>query len=376
MKPIRVISRYPKSVELKDGMMQRVLDIDDLLSTEFVLEYIHLSFTKNLRFRKLEVPSHNNRRIVTEYKLNAILHIFLLVKLLNESCLVLCHSVMNFVYINLSYIFISTPLVSDIHGAVPEEHIVMQKKLHSRIYLYLESKMFRNSTLVLAVSRSMQSFYSKKYKFLSEDQVIFVPIQSEIADVYAFNRKISRNIGVIYAGGVQAWQNVDLMLSTSLLIKKYNPEWKVSLFFPDQFLELVRNTPIQHAAKIGTANKTELEALYHQSHLGFLLRDDTIVNRVSSPTKLSEYLSFGIIPIVIQPNVGDLEIRGYKYILLDEISRANFLSADYLHEMRVHNMDLYVKNHNYDSASRSQLVKIIRNMINSKANNRVHESHD
>lgn len=369
MKPIRVISRYPRITELKDGMMQRVLDIDDLLSAEFILEYIHLSFTKNLRFRRLEMPSHDGQKTIIEYKMNAILHIFLLIRLLNESCIVLCHSVMNFVYINLPYYFVRTPLISDIHGAVPEEHLMMQKRLHSSIYRYLESRMFSNSAIVLAVSKSMRSFYSKKYKFMSKEKVIFVPIKSEIINIDVKDHATSENIGVIYAGGVQAWQNVDLMLSTSLAIKKCYPEWTVSLFFPDQFIELVQKTTIQHAAKIGTANKTELIALYHKSHLGFLLRDDTIVNRVSSPTKLSEYLSFGIVPIVIQPDVGDLQIRGYRYILLNEISETKSLSVDRINEMRAHNTNLYIENHTYDIASRNRLINIIRNIINSKAKN-------
>ena len=45
-----------------------------------------------------------------------------------------------------------------------------------------------------------------------------------------------------------------------------------------------------------------------------------LFNKVSNPTKLSEYLAFGITPIVLNPDVGDYFAMGYDYITLEDIT--------------------------------------------------------
>ena len=50
-----------------------------------------------------------------------------------------------------------------------------------------------------------------------------------------------------------------------------------------------------------------------------MLRDDSPVNRVSCPTKLVEYLSFGLIPVVRSPHLGDFHRLGYAYVTEEEL---------------------------------------------------------
>ncbi|MGE0906881.1 hypothetical protein AB4M30_16785 [Escherichia coli] len=54
-------------------------------------------------------------------------------------------------------------------------------------------------------------------------------------------------------------------------------------------------------------------------HLGFVLRDDIVVNRVACPTKLIEYLECGVVPVVKSPDIGDFNSLGYSFIKVDEI---------------------------------------------------------
>ena len=51
---------------------------------------------------------------------------------------------------------------------------------------------------------------------------------------------------------------------------------------------------------------------------GLVLRDDSAVNRVACPTKLAEYLYFGLIPVVRSPRLGDFEELGYAYVTEQE----------------------------------------------------------
>ncbi|WP_156123234.1 glycosyltransferase [Deinococcus radiopugnans] len=358
MKPVRVISRYPRDKDLKDGMMQRVFDLDNLLSKRIVVEYIHISFTKNLRLKKFVIENFEGRT-VTEYKLNMFVHFFTLLRFLGESSVVVCHSVMNYAYIYAALLLVRVPLISDIHGAVPEEHIEMGKLKLAKIYSCLERSMFKKSRGVIGVSQAMIDFYKKKYRLLSSIEMFFVPIISSENILVSQNNKLTDNVNVIYAGGTQTWQNVQLMLDNVCVLSKQYPLWKFSFYFPDESLGMMQMAATNLPAQISTASRENLSVEYSKSHLGFLLREDTTVNRVSSPTKLSEYLSFGIIPIVIQPHVGDLTIRQYKYFLLEDLINGKDIDHNEIIAMKIHNLELHKKNHIIDIEFRQRFEEYV-----------------
>lgn len=54
--------------------------------------------------------------------------------------------------------------------------------------------------------------------------------------------------------------------------------------------------------------------------VGFVLRDEHILNSVANPTKLVEYMWCGIIPIVKYEDLGDYSDLGYEYIKYDNIT--------------------------------------------------------
>lgn len=62
-----------------------------------------------------------------------------------------------------------------------------------------------------------------------------------------------------------------------------------------------------------------------------------IVNKVACPTKLIEYLEHGIIPIVLQPEIGDFNKMGYRYILNDDFLEGKIPNHDVLEQMKIEN---------------------------------------
>ncbi|MFA5816684.1 MAG: hypothetical protein WC865_13810, partial [Bacteroidales bacterium] len=69
-----------------------------------------------------------------------------------------------------------------------------------------------------------------------------------------------------------------------------------------------------------SVNPDELESYYELAHYGFILRDDILVNRVANPTKLAEYLQYGIIPVVKLVDIGDYARYEYEYIPYEELN--------------------------------------------------------
>jgi hypothetical protein len=82
---------------------------------------------------------------------------------------------------------------------------------------------------------------------------------------------------------------------------------------------------------------------YPEAILGFVLRDDIAVNNVACPTKISEYLRHGIIPIVYSENIGDFVNLGMKYIRLSDFVEGKIPNAETLEKMRQDNYECLQK---------------------------------
>ena len=87
-------------------------------------------------------------------------------------------------------------------------------------------------------------------------------------------------------------------------------------------------------------DKTELPAAYQRADFGLVLRDDSAVNRVSCPTKLVEYLLFGLIPVVRSPRLGDFHEMDFAYITEDEFRDGFVPDAATREWMAEHNLDI------------------------------------
>ena len=88
---------------------------------------------------------------------------------------------------------------------------------------------------------------------------------------------------------------------------------------------------------IESVSPEQLDGYYQKCHYGFILREDVLVNNVACPTKLVEYLYYGIVPIVLSPNIGDFEALNYDYIYYDQL-------ADSLLPLKSNNNNLIVRN--------------------------------
>lgn len=82
--------------------------------------------------------------------------------------------------------------------------------------------------------------------------------------------------------------------------------------------EIVSKLPNSDSVVVKSVLPKDLNLYYSIAHYGFILRDDIVLNRVAAPTKLIEYLSYGLIPIVKTINIGDSVKMGYEYISYNE----------------------------------------------------------
>jgi hypothetical protein len=145
---------------------------------------------------------------------------------------------------------------------------------------------------------------------------------------------------VIYAGGTQKWQNVPAMLNVIARALDRADWW---MYTPD--IDVMRNAASPEVQAhpnfhVASATRAELNQVYQQCHFGFILRDDMVVNHVSCPTKLIEYLAFGIVPIVDTPNIGDFNTYGMRYVSVEDFAKGRIPDAATRMEMAAHNRQI------------------------------------
>ena len=188
-----------------------------------------------------------------------------------------------------------------IQGVVPEERMMMkQARYKYYVHSFIENIMLRKSVFLFMVSKEMLNHYQNKYNIALSNKTYIMPCFNENkVDPKAFdNKKKYTQNNFLYAGSLQEWQCFDETVSIYKQIEENIQNTKLVVYTDEidkakQILKKyqIKNYFVDHVAP------SELGQKINEAKFGFVLRKDSIVNRVATPTKLSNYLSHGIIPI-------------------------------------------------------------------------------
>jgi len=250
------------------------------------------------------------------------------------------HSIFMAKEILAFYRIFADKIVTDLHGLVPEEAEISGNKLDAEEYAEIEKEVFTYGKRFVAVTNSMIEHYRKKYKLDSKTSWAIVPI-FEASSVPQQTITQRREAKIIYAGGAQKWQNIDLMIEA---MKKASESYRYFILSPD-VETITKKIPVklEERVEIKKVPQKRVGTYYKKSTLGFILRDDIPINRVACPTKLIEYLNYGIIPIVLSPHIGDFEALGYSYIKLDDFVKNKRPTIEGLAAMQQNNLEVLKK---------------------------------
>lgn len=310
--PIVFVADYPLGDKIKDGMSQRIIAVDDEFNN---IERIYLSISFR-NFKKKKVIKDGKLTIIY---LNFFRHQLTIRNILRNAKTVYMHSVYN----SLRVIFHRDLLknrcaILDAHGVVPEECEFSKQRLKQHIFSVVERIIFKTLDYVIVVSNEMSSHFKKKYANGDGIKYILKPIYSinVVESSKIAEKQETEDINIIYSGNLQAWQNIDLMAET--ISRMDNPKYNFIILtqFPEIMEQRLGDLMNTRKIIIKSVFPEELGHYYNQCEYGFVLRDETLLNKVSAPTKMIEYLSFGITPIVLSPHIGDWLKLGYEYITI------------------------------------------------------------
>ena len=234
-----------------------------------------------------------------------------------------------------SYETFGHKIITDLHGIAPEEEEYLGNPWRARHFNKIEETVFRHCHVFVAVTDAMSEHYEMKHRQAKSAEWVVLPIFDVTESAHKDDKAIESS--VIYAGGAQKWQNVNLMVEA---IRKKSDKYSFTIASHDKeaFNEL--GAEKNSAITIKSVSNKEVLDAYKKSSYGFILRDNSVVNQVSCPTKMIEYIGNGVVPIVLSPRIGDFEEMGYRYITLDKFLQSDISNKELLSE-RSANYEVY-----------------------------------
>lgn len=185
-------------------------------------------------------------------------------------------------------------------GVVPEESYMRNgSSFRFQMLNLVERFALKNAIFCLFVSNSMRSHYERKYNLSFSDRHYVMPCcgGSLRSDLFGNSSRYSKPT-FAYAGSLARWQCFDKTLSFFKAIQSFLPEasLKVLTFQEKEAKAALEDADINNWT-LGSVPPEFVADELKDIGYGFVLREDNLVNRVSTPTKISSYASCGVVPV-------------------------------------------------------------------------------
>lgn len=180
------------------------------------------------------------------------------------------------------------------------EESFMRNKSYIRKFIIeqIEKFILKRVKLVFFVSKEMKRFYESKYRICFKNYII-MPCFNEVFHEEALSHKLKYKTKIFtYVGSLAVWQCFDrtIEIFKNLEVALPEVELRVFTFDVETAKEKLNKSGIKNYSVEFVQKEMIIEKMKPISY-GFVIRDNSVVNQVSTPTKLSSYMAAGVIPI-------------------------------------------------------------------------------
>lgn len=206
-------------------------------------------------------------------------------------------------------------------GATADESFMRN---HSRLRYWILNKIdlfaMKKAKAVLYVSDYMKRHYEKIGNCSFSEKSYIMPCFNEVFDPSVYENKNYSKKVFTYVGSLEPWQCFD---ETATLYKKIEdavPEvfFKVLTFDTKSAEKILKEKGIKNY-EVKCVPKDEVKKELAPVTYGFIIREDNMVNRVATPTKISSYMAAGVIPI-FSSCLKDFSIQAQKMNFAKQVS--------------------------------------------------------
>lgn len=223
------------------------------------------------------------------------------------------------------------------------------------------------SDILFCVSDAMVRFFKQNYGLKDHGQIVVMPCYNMQPTSQGEPERYSRPT-FVYAGNASSWQCIDTMLDVYANIEKEIPEAELKIFSncKSEFLGKINDRGIKNYS-IQFMGVDELGNEMLKYKYGFVIRDNHVINRVATPTKLNSYLASYLIPIFSNGveafaeniNLGEFKLMARCPLDAKEIAQRiiNFEKADHDFSIYPEIVNKIFKNYFNDSIYQSEFEK-------------------
>ena len=191
-------------------------------------------------------------------------------------------------------------------GIVPEEaRLQFGSRWREALWTLFERSTLPRARGVLMVSQAMRRHFADKYGFARLPAFVMPCANAALhPESFQVPHKYEKP-RFVYAGSMHAWQCFDLTLDVYRRVKAKFPKATLTVLTSEKALaqRAVEASNVIDV-DIGFVPLDELQATLANYKYGFVLREQHVVNRVATPTKVSSYMAAGVIPVMTSA-VGD-----------------------------------------------------------------------
>ena len=188
-----------------------------------------------------------------------------------------------------------------IQGSSPDESFMRNHSLTRKFVIsVIERLAISFSTFLFMVSKSMLSHFEKKYHCSFAKKTYIMPCYNSImqSDLFFTPGKYENNV-FCYVGGLSVWQcfpeTVDIYKKAEDVIP--NAFLKVFTGDIEKAKSILKTKGVKNYS-VEFVVPDQLVSKLADCKYGFIIRQESPVNYVATPTKLSNYMAAGLIPIV------------------------------------------------------------------------------
>lgn len=196
-------------------------------------------------------------------------------------------------------------IINWVQGIAPEEYLFFLRKKEDGLFHVLKKYLklsfydyyaLKHCNLQFFVSETMLSFYRKKLLYKGKNNFIMPCFNQNLQPSAFFDEKY-QTPSFVYAGSMDGWQCFDETVATFVKIKKKLPHatFTVLTAAKEVASSVLQRYGVEAEIKYVSHDKVDEELRKYK--YGFIIREDNVVNRVATPTKLNSYMANGIIPV-------------------------------------------------------------------------------
>lgn len=315
--PICVFAPMYNKENEKDGYIQRIKAIDTTVLKDMCRIYLYDEGVDCMAMRFDFIDALHGYIVFNSHNKDHLNDILKLVRTCGKTY---THSILRFIEDRTAkelwqiFDYADVKHFWDMHGTVPEEYALSGSELGSQLANNIEEVMAHRVDVVITVTEAMGRYLRQKYPQMRAD-IIVVPILNKdlLEPIECEKKSIEEGVSIVYAGGTQPWQNIELMQNVMEATRNLY-EYKMFVPNPDEFDRLWGQRSRDINMVVESKSPQDLYKEYETCDFGFVLRDASPVNYVACPTKIIEYLKFGIIPILKSTEIGDFIDLGMQYV--------------------------------------------------------------